>query len=228
MRYGNGPQAEHPPQDFTLDPAAPKPTTDQIIEWSCQGARIRLERVKQHPDGHIFTSDQRVLPRAPGNDDRLDLAAPPMLTELADFLKEDNRIIEEEYPFRLLPRRTNNILNSFGRQITKLAGDGINPAYMHPADLTRLNIAEGDCVTIHSPYGEIQAIIATEPTLKTGMISMVRGYGANPGSDDPRRTGGNTGRLISVEDRYDPVTGLLRMGGIPVQVLTHRVDSRIE
>ncbi|GAY21996.1 hypothetical protein [Sphingobium fuliginis] len=47
---------------------------------------------------------------------------------------------------------------------------------------------------------------------------MAHGFGANPGSDDPRRTGGNTGRLISVEDGYDPVTGLPRMGSIPVCV----------
>lgn len=32
----------------------------------------------------------------------------------------------------------------------------------------------------------------------------------------------NTGRLISVEDGYDPVTGLPRMGAIPVRVIVHQ------
>lgn len=219
MRYGNGPQAEAPPMRFTLDPTGPKPTTDQLIALSCQGSRIPLDRVKQYPDGHLFQSDQRVLPRAAGNDDRLELAAPPMLAELAAMLAEDNRAIEADYPFRLLPRRTNNILNSFGRQIDRLAGNGVNPAHMHPDDLARLALTEGDDVTIRSPHGEIEAVVAAEPALRPGMISMAHGFGANPGSDDPRRTGGNTGRLISVEDGYDPVTGLPRMGAIPVQVL---------
>jgi anaerobic selenocysteine-containing dehydrogenase len=221
MRYGNGPQAEAPPRSFTLDPAGPKPTTDQLIALSCEGSRIPLERVKQYPDGHVFESEQRVLPRAEGNDDRLELAAAPMLAELREVLAEDGRAVEADYPFRLLPRRTNNILNSFGRQIGKLAGDGVNPAHMHPGDLARLAIAEGDCVTIRSPHGEIDAIVAAEASLRPGMISMAHGFGANPGSDDVRRTGGNTGRLISVEDGYDPVTGLPRMGAIPVQIVPH-------
>ena len=141
-----------------------------------------------------------------------------MLAELEEVLAEDNRAIEADYPLRLLPRRTNNILNSFGRRIGKLAGDGVNPAYMHPDDLARLAITEGDCVTIRSPHGEIQGIVAAEAGLRPGMVSMAHGFGTNPGSDDPRRTGGNTGRLISVEDGYDPVTGLPRMGSIPVRI----------
>ncbi len=32
--YGNGPQAEHPPYSFTIDPQDPKPTTDRLIELS--------------------------------------------------------------------------------------------------------------------------------------------------------------------------------------------------
>jgi len=219
LYYGNGPQAEHAPLSFTLDPTGPKPTTDQLIELSCQGSRIPLERVKQYPDGHIFESDRRVAPREPGNDARLELGAAPMLEELAAVLGEDNRAIEADYPFRLLPRRTNNILNSFGRQIAKLAGDGVNPAYMHPADLARLKLADGDCVRLRSPHGEIEAIVKGEGALRPGMISMSHGFGANPGSDRPRQTGGNTGRLSSADDGYDPVTGIPRMGGIPVQVI---------
>lgn len=219
IRYGNGPQAEAPPMTFTLDPAGRKPTTDELIELSCKGSRIPLDRVKQYPDGHVFESDQRVLPRAEGNDDRLELAAPPMLEELAQLWAEDNRAIEADYPFRLLPRRTNTILNSFGRRIGRLAGNGVNPAHMHPDDLASLAIAEGDCVTIRSLHGEIQAIVAAESALRRGTISMAHGFGANPGSDDPLHLGANTGRLISVEDGYDPVTGLPRMGSIAVQIL---------
>jgi anaerobic selenocysteine-containing dehydrogenase len=224
MRYGNGPQAEHAPMEFVLDPFGPKPTTDDIIALSCAGSRIALDRVKQYADGHVFESEQRVLPREEGNDDRLDLGAEPMLQELAEVFAEDNRAIEADYPFRLLPRRTNNILNSFGRRIPKLAGDGINPAYMNPADLAHLGLTEGDSVRIRSPHGEIEAIVASEAVLRPGMISMAHGFGENPGSDDPRRTGGNTGRLSSVDDGYDPVTGLPRMGAIAVQVI---VDAAV-
>ncbi len=219
LRYGNGPQAEHAPMTFTLDPSGPKPSTDRLIELSCEGSRIPLERVKQYPDGYIFESDQRVLPREPGNDDRLELAAPPMIEELAIVFSEDNRAIEVEYPFRLLPRRMNNMLNSFGRQIAKLAGDGVNPAYMNPADILRIGLVDGDCVRLRSPHGEIEAIVKGEGALRPGTISMSHGFGTNPGSDRPRQTGGNTGRLSASDDGYDPVTGIPRMGSIPVKIL---------
>ena len=223
--FGNGPQAEHKPMRFTLDPREPKPTTDELIVRSHAGSRIPLDRVKQYPDGQLFGSDQRVLPRTPGNDDRLELAAPPMIVELADVLAEDNRAIERDYPFRLLPRRTNNLLNSFGRSIPRLAGDGVNPAYMNPQDIERLGLAAGDCVTLRSPHGEIEAVVAAERALRPGMISISHGFGANPGKDDARRTGSNTGRLSSAADGYDPVTGIPRMGAIPIQVIVSRLAA---
>lgn len=217
--YGNGPQAEHAPTTFVLDPQGPKPTTDQLIEQACQWSRVPLERVKQHPDGQLFPSDQRVLPREAGNDDRLDFAALPMLQELAEVLDERPAPAQErDYPFRLLPRRTNGILNSFGRRIAKLAGDGVNPAHMHPDDLAALGIAEGQLIRLTSPHGAIETVAAAEAALRRGTVSMAHSFGANPGSDDPLRLGGNTGRLASVEDGFDPVTGLPRMGNIPVRI----------
>ena len=80
---------------------------------------------------------------------------------------------------------------------------------------------------IRSPHGEIEAIAAAEAAVRPGTISMAHGFGANPGSDDPRRTGGNTGRLISVEDGYDSVTGLPRMGAIPVKVMPARATTTL-
>ena len=221
-RYGNGPQAEHPPTSFTLDTHRPRPSTDELIEMACQWSRISLDRVKQYPDGHVFESEQRVLPRAADNDDRLDLAASPMLAELQAVLTEapggGGEAPAALYPFRLIPRRTNTILNSFGRKIATLAGDGVNPAHLHPDDLREMGLSGGESVRLVSPHGAVDAIVAAEPKLRRGTISMAHGFGANPGSDDPLRLGANTGRLASVEDGYDPVTGLPRMGNIPVRI----------
>ena len=45
-------------------------------------------------------------------------------------------------------------------------------------------------------------------------------YSWNPDQPtDPARDGGNVGRLISVEDHPDPVTGIPRMGALPVVLL---------
>lgn len=220
LRFGNGPQAEHDPETFTLRPSGPKPTTDQIIAMAHAQSRVPLEQVKQNPNGQIFESDQRVLPREEDNDARFALAAAPMLQELADVYDEDQRAIEKDYPFRLVPRRLNNILNSFGRRIPQLARKSYNPAFMHPEDMAMLGLAEGDEVRIASLHGEIRGIVEGEAALRRGVVSMSHGFGRNPGEDDgeARTSGGNTGRLMSAEVEYDPITGIPRMGAIAVRI----------
>ncbi|MBO9376241.1 molybdopterin-dependent oxidoreductase [Sphingomonas histidinilytica] len=223
--FGNGPQAEHAPVTFTLDPKGPKPTTDQLIAMAHRSSRVPLEQVKQNPNGQIFESDQRVAPRAPGNDDRLELAAAPMIDELAAVLAEDNRAIEADYPFRLLPRRLNNILNSFGRRYAQLARKPYNPAFMNPEDMAALGLAEGDAIRITSPHGEIVGIAEGEAALRPGTVSMAHGFGRNPGEEDPRGSGANTGRLMSAEVDYDPITGIPRMGALPVRIAPFMVQG---
>lgn len=218
QRYGNGPQAEHDPTTFLLDPTGPKPTTEQIIDLSHRHARVPLDRVKQYPDGHIFATEQTILPRAAGNDDRLELAAAPMIEELAEVLGEDRSAIDRDYAFRLVCRRLNNMLNSFGHRIPRLAGKGYNPAFMHPEDMGALGISQGETVTLNSPHGEIEAIVEADATLRRGVISMAHGFGENPDKADVATRGGNTGRLLSAEIEFDPITGLPRMSAVPVNV----------
>jgi len=216
--YGNGSQAEHAPHTWTLDPSAPKPTTEDIIARSHETSRVPLAQVKQHPDGALFESSQVVLPRDLGNTARLELAAPAMLAELATVLGENSRSSDADYPLRLVPRRLNTVLNSFGRRIPRLAGAGTNSAFMHPEDMAALGLAEGDHVRISSPHGEIEGLVAVEAALRPGVVSMAHGFGANPGRDDARRLGGNTGRLLRSDVEFDPITGLPRMGAIPVSI----------
>jgi anaerobic selenocysteine-containing dehydrogenase len=141
-----------------------------------------------------------------------------MLDELSTLLAEDSRSIERDYPFRLVPRRMNNVLNSFGRRIPTLLRKPYNPAYLNPADMARLGLVDGDHVRIRSPHGEIEAIVEAESALRAGIVSMAHGFGGQPGADDPRVDGANTGRLISNEVEYDPITGIPRMGAIPVTI----------
>ena len=218
QRFGNGPQAEHPPADFELDPAGPKPTTDEIIARSHARSRIPLDLTKQHPDGAVFDIGETVGPRDPGNDARLELAAPLMLDELA-LVRGTPPLEDPAFPFRLVSRRMNRVLNSFGRRIPELAGDGRNPAYMHPDDMAELGLADDDAVTLRSPHGAIEAHVKAEAALRRGVISMAHGFGAAPGKDDPSSFGGNTGRLLSNEAEFDAITGLPRMSAVPVQIV---------
>ena len=93
-----------------------------------------------------------------------------------------------------------------------------NPAYMHPDDMAALGLAEDEPVVIRSPHGAIESHVKAEASLRRGVVSMSHGFGAAPGQDDPDRLGGNTGRLLSNEVEFDPITGLPRMSAVPVRI----------
>ncbi len=217
--FGNGPQAEHPPAAFDLDPAGPKPSTDEIIARSHACSRIPLDVIKQNPDGALFDIHETVAARDPGNAARLELAAPLMIDELAQ-VRATPPLDDPDFPYRLITRRMNRVLNSFGRRIPELAGDGRNPAFMHPDDMAALGLGEDEPVVIRSPYGVIQSHVKAEASLRRGVVSMSHGFGASPGEDDPDHLGGNTGRLLSNEVEFDPITGLPRMSAVPVRIVS--------
>jgi len=120
----------------------------------------------------------------------------------------------------LVSRRVNNILNSIGRTITKLTnGKNYNPLYVHPNDLTTLGLASGDSVAIRSEHDTVPAVVEADDTLKPGVVAMAQNYGGNPDQDDQYlELGTNTNRLIAVDKHYDPISGIPRMGAIPVAV----------
>ena len=220
--YGWGRHIESPTQVVPLD-MQNKPSTDEIYEIICRPARIPLSEVKTYPHGHVFEEVEEVVqPRDADCEDRLDVGNAHMLAELAEVGAEDfeTRRQSAGYPFLLVPRRSYNFLNSSFRTNPKVAGrKPYNPAFMHPSDLAHLGLTSGDVVTIRSEHDAIQSIVEAEAALRPGLVSMTHAFGGNPDEDeDPRRVGGNTARLTRFDLEYDPITGIPRMGAVPVAV----------
>jgi hypothetical protein len=73
--------------------------------------------VKRYPHGHIFDSEVIVQPRDPACLDRLDCGNAVMLAQLEEVLAQDYRTLQDppDFPFRYIPRRHNNFMNSSGR-----------------------------------------------------------------------------------------------------------------
>lgn len=120
----------------------------------------------------------------------------------------------------MIPRRANKILNSAGRSINALVGAGHNPAFMHPKDMACFGIANGDHIEISSASGRVTAIAATEPGVRRGCLSITHGFGLNPNEEeDPETDSCNVGRLLSADTEFDPITGIPRMGAMPVRIM---------
>jgi anaerobic selenocysteine-containing dehydrogenase len=203
-----------------------EPTTDDLLELMAHGSHVPLEEVKRHPHGHLFEEllERLVAPADPACDARLDVGNGHLLGELAALRAQDHVAVRQEQqserPFLLVPRRENRVLNSIGRGLPGLTrGRTHNPAFLHPDDLAALGLAPGDAAEIRSAHDAVVGIVDADPDLRPGVVSMSHGFGANPGEpEDPRRHGANTNRLLRTDVDHDPMTGMPRMGAVPVSV----------
>jgi anaerobic selenocysteine-containing dehydrogenase len=220
--YGWGRHLESPPVITKLDMTR-RPSTDELYGLLTAGSRVPLDSVKRHPHGHVFDEVRDVVhPRDPACDARLELGNAEMLGELTQIAAEDwaSRQTTPALPFRLVPRRSNQFVNSTGQSLAGLTrGKPWNPAFLHPDDLSALGLATGELARIRSRHDEIVGIVEADATLRRGVVAMTHGFGMLPSeSADPRAVGANTGRLLRADDEYDPVSGIPRMGALPVAI----------
>lgn len=201
---------------------AEKPSTEDFYRSICAHSRIPLDDVKQYPHGYIFPGEVIVQEKEPGCDDRLDCGNPVMMDQLREVLSQDYSAMQNtpDYPFRYIPRRHNNFMNSSGRSIAKLNGNKPwNPVWMNPADMAQIAVAAGDMVRIATPHDAIVAKVEADESLRPGVVAIAHAFGGLVDEDHRYdELGANTGRLVRTDEDYDPITGMPRMGNIPVAI----------
>jgi len=227
--YGWGRHVESPPLLCPLDMEA-KPSSDQLLEMLTKRSRVPLDAVKKHPHGHVFEEAVDIIaPREEGCAARLELGDPDMMKALGEVdailraAPDAASADDGAHPFLLVPRRANNFLNSSGRSITKLTGKRpYNPAFVHSEDLAKLGLESGASAVIASRHGAVVAVVEADDTLRPGVVAMTHAFGGLPEQDDGderhRALGSNTGRLVATDDEYDPVSGMPRLGAIPISI----------
>lgn len=215
--YGFGPFMEAPPLNFTLKPDE-QTSTEELHRKMCQHARIPFDEITAHPHGKIWPIDEQVQAKQAGHVDKLLINDSTMMSELNDF--KDLITENEEFPLRLVSRRQNNMMNSSGHNIDKLRGSkSYNPAWMHSQSMASLNLADGDSIIIRSRHNSIYAVAEHDDSVKPGVVSMSHAFGGLPDQEHRfREIGSNTGKLLSVEEDFDPHSGMPRMGNLPVSI----------
>ena len=199
-----------------------EPETEYLVELLCHDSAVPLEEVKRHPHGGIFEAAREyVKPRDPSCTARLQLGDPTMLVELAALRTENplaRRKTDDEFPFLFIGRRIQGATNSAPRP-RGVVRTGYNPLWMHPTDMARIGVGEGDEVAIRSRHGEIVGFVEGDADMREGVVGMTHGFGPRPGVPyDPRRDGSNVNELISWEDDADPYHGMPRMSALAVSV----------
>lgn len=200
-----------------------KPSSDEVWDLIAKGSPVPLAEVKAKAQagGRLFdVGEVRVQPKPAGLAGRLDVGNPVMMAELSDVAQENYRAKDNSFGFRMISRRLSDVLNSCWHDHDKLLRRWrYNPSFMHPDDMARMGLKRGDVIEITSARATILGVVETAEDVKHGCISMSHAWGTNPDeADDPYAAGGNTGRLSSVDEDYDPYTGIPRMSTIPVNI----------
>ena len=91
-----------------------------------------------------------------------------------------------------------------------------NPAYLNPADLARLEIADGDRIAISSGHSRIEATVRSDETVRPGVLSMAHSWGGLPGAGG--MPGANTNLLINCHLHFEAINAMPWMSGFPVSI----------
>jgi formate dehydrogenase len=125
---------------------------------------------------------------------------------------------------KLIPRRTQHMLNSALQNVEKLKARGAasNPLWMHPDDAARLGLAVDELAEITNANGTIRALVRLDANLRPGVVAMTHGFGNQATAGMPTAQaypGVNVNVLApSGPGSFEPVSGMLQLTGIPVDV----------
>jgi anaerobic selenocysteine-containing dehydrogenase len=206
-----------------------KPTSEEFLDLLHRGSRIPLDEVRRHPGGALFppAAPVRVRPgRAERAAARMDVAPPAVITQVRAIRAERFSLAaggyggDARFTHRLVSRRMLEVYNSTGDRLPMLRRHrAYNPAFMHPDDLRAIGIRPGDVVRIDSEHDFIYGIAEATVDVRPGVVSMAHAHGDVPERDaDVRAIGSTTGRLVSTERDFEPLSGMARQSAIPVTI----------
>jgi anaerobic selenocysteine-containing dehydrogenase len=196
------------PMDGTL-------TTDAMLEIVHANSKVPLESVRAHEHGYAGEVERGVvLPAADDDGVRLDVGNEMLLGELATMVDSPDE--DDRHPFHLVVRRMAEVCNSMGRTLPQLtAKRDHNPAFVHPDDMERMGVLDGDLIELRSDRG---AVVAADSTLRRGIVSCAHSWGGIDDEEQPPSGGTNTNRLIANDTIFDPRSGIPVMSNVPITV----------
>ncbi len=210
---------------------SPRPLVDALIRIGRGGDWFGIRRgglsfrglAEKHPHGAVLepelrTGSLRSAIAYPNRRIRLQhdeiAAAITELTRRADSVG---------YPLRLIGMRQTRSENSWMHNAPLLMrGDRTPRALMHTDDARRRGIAEGDEISVRSPYGKIELPTTLTEDIVVGTVAIPHGWGHN-GTGGWRVANGvggvNVNDLTSNDpDDVESLSGMAWLSGVPVEV----------
>jgi len=207
------------------------PSNDDILATMASHSSVPFQEVQAKAiGGHIFDVPPKTIRPAAESAGKFQVLPTDVATEMANFAttKPVSATLSEgsQYDLRLISRRIRETCNTSCREFpTARKRTPFNPLAMHHQDLARLQLQEGQMVTVRSENGTITASVKRDDTLKPGVVSMTHGYGKQPGErENYLQAGSSLSPLISLQQHCEPLQAMPRMSGIPISVTAKERD----
>jgi len=201
-----------------------RPDSEALMAFMLRNSNVPYEQIRAATGGKVFdVPPVRVEPAAGAA--RFDVAPADVCAELDAVLGEGPGAAG--YPHRLAVRRLREVVNTSLHKVPAIAQRmPTNFAYLNPADMAALALANGDVAAISSPHGAIEAVVQADATVREGVVSISHGWGGG-GDAGGRHPGVNVNRLISLAGKLDPINAMPVMTGFPVRVEKRQAPAAV-
>lgn len=188
------------------------------------GDRLNLQVLEQHPHGiDLGPLKPNLLSRLRTESGQIECAPPSMLDDLQRFATDIDQLRPREGELRLIGRRHVRSNNSWMHNYQRLVkGKPRDQLLMHPDDLARRGLADGQQVVVRSRVGEVTVMVNASDEMLAGVVSLPHGWGHNrPGTAQNTATkhAGVSANDLTDERYLDPVTGNAALNGVNVEVV---------
>jgi anaerobic selenocysteine-containing dehydrogenase len=201
------------------------PTVEDSLRIAARHAPVPFAAIAAQKRGAVWDGEpQFALPPDPATAGRFSLAPDDVLEEIAAVAGEPFSTAEvvshgQVFTHRLASRRHRDRFNSMGNLLSGIKKRvPYNVAYLNPGDMAVREVTSGDWVELVSDAGAVRAIAEADETLRSGVVSLIHGFGDLPDSDDYLTDGVSTNLLISTDRDLQAINAMPRMSGIPVNV----------
>lgn len=194
-----------------------KPTTEDIFRAMCSKTRVDFDLLKKKGQWMALETQAPTVVQVAPKDDGARLNVCP--DDVFDEIRELRQRLPFEvpgFPMTLISRRLKRVMNTSHQQresVKELYERA--QIYLHPDDMTRFNLVEGERIRVVSPHGFAVGEARSDDTLKQGCISMPMGWGSSDPNDSES---GLSSRLVSIEKDLQKFNYMPAQSGIAARL----------
>ncbi|MGE0383298.1 MAG: molybdopterin-dependent oxidoreductase [Gammaproteobacteria bacterium] len=192
------------------------PSMDDLHAILMRNGRVSFQAVRARR-GEIVDLPPVFVEAAADGGGRFAVAPEDVRAELAQIAAAPPAV-HVGFTHLLVSRRMREVSNTMYRDFAAIRRRvPVNPARMHPADLSALGLRDGDRITLVSAHGRTGAVVAGDDTLRPGVVSLSHGWGGLPGDAGAAGEGAVTA-LVSSTRELAPINAMPRQSAIPIRV----------